>query len=66
MTKDSFEKMIDIAFTRLRAGRESNLILMSRDEAEFGFACNLIVLMKTPSSCRRAAGVWPQTSGTWL
>jgi N-dimethylarginine dimethylaminohydrolase len=42
MTKDSFKKMIDIAFTRYGLDWESNLILVSRDEAEFGFDCNLI------------------------
>jgi N-dimethylarginine dimethylaminohydrolase len=55
MTKDSFERLIDNAFTRFGLNADSDLILMSKTEAEFGFACNLIVVNENtiivPESC---------------
>jgi N-dimethylarginine dimethylaminohydrolase len=59
ITPSSFETLIDQAFTRYGLDWKSDLILMSRDEAEFGFACNLIVIDENtivmPESCQSLA-----------
>lgn len=59
MTKDSFKTLINNAFTRYGLDWNSNLILISRNEAEFGFACNLIIVDENtiivPENCQSLA-----------
>ncbi|MCE7887161.1 MAG: hypothetical protein DYH13_06630 [Alphaproteobacteria bacterium PRO2] len=44
ITQDSCKTLVYNAFTRYGLNWESDLILVSRDEAENGFACNLIIV----------------------
>lgn len=59
MTKDSYERLKEQAFTRFDLNADLDLILMSKTEAEFGFACNLIIVDENtiivPESCQSLA-----------